>query len=275
MRRWSALGIALTLAMTGSPALAGAGPDLSVMAKGHIIADDDLAEMRGRYVQAGQVRYFGFQMYSLWQAGDGMWVSAGLNFSFNPGPGDGAAGPAEPPKLVATYVYSCPSCPASDSAPADTAIPVIGTVGPGAIGQTKGTVQTITLSGDDNRTRNDMRLNIVRDAAPGSVIAPAGPAGVAQNIAGTTVISFPTGGALRFLVGENALGIAIDRPGQGSLTQEIRGSGPGHIAQHIDLTSDRNRVTNVMSLDFVLGSMASRGAVDLGPALDAVRRASF
>ena len=80
-RHWQRLLLGVALVAPIALATATAAPPMTgIPDNARLISDDELGDMRGRYIEAEQVNFFGIQMVSMWQTGDGSVLTASLEF---------------------------------------------------------------------------------------------------------------------------------------------------------------------------------------------------
>lgn len=221
------------------------------------VRDSDLAGMRGRYLNANQVVYFGVEMVSQWQTADGKLLQAGLDLNV-----DLRHGGANPAVSFRPVVTIAALTTRNDVAGSGSRV-----VAGGGLGNATGVVQGIQVAGDGNQVRNDIRMSVTRDDNPS---APAGDAG-GGNVA---TASDGHGAVTIAQAGGNALGVIIDIPGQGRVIQQIRGANAGGgfgIVQTAQVASDMNRIQNVLRLTADLRAMTVSPALNVGAALQTLR----
>lgn len=256
-----------------------------------VLPDEELAELRGRFVQAGRVRFFGIQMYTTWEMSGGLVMTAGLDF--------GAELPvAGPPvaRLVASYFHGCPVCtdpsvevslpPIEDGgklqdvdeferarrAGPPKPPPVLLPTRLGGVEKSRGSVQSIVIGGDDNAVRNEMELSIASNKAFGAVVGASGPTGIPVELTKTKLTGFESGAVLGFVVEANSIKMILQGPpGSGVVMQEIGGGAASRIAQHVRLSGDVNRIRNALGITFRLDGLDGGTRTSLGAALNALK----
>lgn len=156
MEKRSLLFIALALALAGrcGTTLAGDTNDQRAASGIHEVADDELADMRGRYVIGDNtVLWFGVQMISTWQTSNGQTLRStltlGLDFSKNPN---------QPQvKFVPTVTISTLSnTPLPSVAPSN----VSRSVQSAGLANISGLTQSVQIAGDHNAAGNVVSFNV-------------------------------------------------------------------------------------------------------------------
>lgn len=286
--------VALGIACTCSPAFAsGTANERRVGVGIHEVADQELADMRGRYVVGNStVLWFGVEMISTWQTNSGQTLQSaltlGLNFSKN----------ANQPQV--TFVPTVTIATLSNALSSQPAPSQISrSVQSGGIANVGGLVQSVQIAGDHNAASNITSLNIQNSgnamtghAAPSSQTpssnhgasstAANGPmvdTGSAANLAAAGAGPAPSGGQAdlsssatngnaiptgRVAISGNATAsatysdnsaqVSLSVAGQGSVSQWIH---QGNLGQTIALTADNQIVTNQMIVSMVTQSLAN------------------
>ncbi len=244
-RNWRGLllGVALIVPLALASATAAPPPMMGLPDSARLISDDELGDMRGRYIEAEQVNFFGIQMVSMWQTGDGSVLTASLEFEVNVNNGqfqDDAA-------LHANWSGSCSNCDSGLDIPNTT---------PGGLNTISGAVQSTEISGDDNDVRNILNIRIGDfdadsvgyDGNAGSVDL-----STAGNIAtAVKTVQLDNGFVVQFSKGDNSLGMILQAPGGQSQTiQSVNDQVANQVAQHAQLIGDANAIQN--TLDVVIG----------------------
>ncbi|MHB0986946.1 MAG: hypothetical protein ACYC05_15320 [Sulfuricella sp.] len=239
--------IAATLAgslLMLQPAMASL-PDMHIFSNAEEISDEELSGMRGRYVDSGQVMYFGVEMYTRWQATDTMANNARTNLMVTP---DGTG-------YRATITFTTWEDPSNSPAPT----PGGGTISiSGGIGNVSGVGQSIHIGGNGNAIRNDVNMNVDLNAAEGP---PAGGESLGQGSHhyGSTTVT----------VGGNSLSMAVNLGGQSQVLQQIKG-GQGFL-QSAHIGGDLNRVHNVITVNAGLNGASGLQAHGLQSSMQMLR----
>ena len=255
-RRWRAqlLGAALVAPLALASAVA-APPMMGLSEDARMLSDDELGDMRGRYIEAEQVNFFGIQMVSMWQTGDGSVLTASLEFEVDVNNGQFSDDAA----LYANWSGSCSDC--------DSALD-IQNAAPSGLNTVSGAVQSTEISGDDNDVRNILNIRIGDFDADSvgfegnDISAELSTAGAATTAVKT--VELANGFAVKFTKGDNSLGMILQGPGivlddngqvvaraEGQSIQGINDQIANQIAQHVQLVGDANAIQN--TLDVVIG----------------------
>jgi hypothetical protein len=253
-RRWSGLllGVALVAPLALASASAAPPAMMGLSEDARLISDDELGDMRGRYIEAEQVNFFGIQMVSMWQAGDGSVLTASLEFEVNVNNGQFA----DDATLHANWSGTCSNCdsdldipnltPGTPTQPGDL---------PTGLASVNGAVQSTEISGDDNDVRNILNIH-VGDFDADSVGYDG--AGQAELTSATPVrtVELTNGYVVQFSKGANSLGMILQGPGeakqaQGQSIQSVNDQVANQIAQNVQLIGNVNAIQN--TLDVVIG----------------------
>jgi len=186
------------------------------------LAAEELAELRGRYVQGNNVLLFGMEMSTVWTSpsGDAFTTRANLQIDLSG---------AKPSVTFTPHVTVNPG----DASQNHVATGVNSTtlVVDNGTSNAKGVVQVIQAGGDYNSAGNDFQLNINHGGGFGST----------ENN-GQTALSHASGAQMSIQSGAGGLSMSIHVPGQGEVTQGIY-AGRG-LHQSIQLTGSGLNVHN-------------------------------
>lgn len=234
------------IALLGSafPVAAAPGPFADLGVIGEVVSDDELGEMRGKFISPEAVSYFGIAMLTSWQDAAGVTTYARLAFSAdfrNPG-SDGQ------PQVMLLVGWNRDGDPAMDVTNSNSGYtPLLVAAPVGGLDTTWGAAQANIIAGSDNIARNGLQVALV----PTSALPTLGTDGLSA-ITSTTTFGFPDGDGLEFRLGENQIAMVVTgNNGLDSTLQSIGGS-PAQILQQTVLNSDGNGVFNGASV--VLGS---------------------
>lgn len=238
------LGVTL-IAPIGLASATAAPPMTGLPENARLISDSELGDMRGRYIEAESVNFFGIQMVSMWQTGDGSVLTTSLEFEVdvNNGQFDDNA------TLHANWSGACSDC---DS---DLDIP---SIVPSGLNSVSGAVQSTEISGDDNDVVNILNVRI-GDYDADSVGYEGNDVSAELSTAGNATTAVKTvelanGFVVKFAKGDNSLGMILQGPGgaaQGQAVQGVNDEVANQIAQHVQLMGNANAITN--TLDVVIG----------------------
>ncbi len=226
----------LSVAMVGVLAAGPAAAAPSVFGAGvnaKPVADEQLADMRGRLLESEAMRFFGVQLNSSWQNSDGLVMTAMIQLDVDFTKGTPTA------TLHAGYEHNCNSCTDESVDIPDSALSA--TLGADGLKSVSGAVQSTEISGNDNSALNSMRVQISEEDS----IHPVTPGTGGILLDGTTTKAFSDGSAIQLQMENNSIGISMQGPdGTSLVTQSINGSSSGQIAQHVKLFGNNNVVQN-------------------------------
>lgn len=258
---------------TAPPAIA-ASPDLSALGDARPLADDELAEMRGKFVTPQSVSFFGITMLTSWQDSSGVTTVARLLFSVDFLPRNGGGAPM-PQLMIAWSRNGDPgSDPAMDATDMHAAyvpyIPPQDVLGVGGLAGFAGAAQAHVIAGADNRALNAMQVMIVPSSA-----VPGLAQGGMSAADGPVNIAFPDGDVIQFRAGDNQLGIVMAGNGRLDSTSQLVGGDVGQLLQQTLLASDSNMIENRASVIFGVDGLQNQQIVRMQEALSAMKGHGF
>lgn len=231
-----------------------AGPQSAIASLGLPVRDDELGDMRGKFIGPEAVSYFGISLLTSWQDGSGITTIARLVFNVDflvPSNGGSAV-----PRLYVDWVRE--GDPDMDVAGIQNGYVALTTepgqvIPVGALGTVSGAAQVNAIAGADNSAGNTMRIAVI----PRSALTPFGTDGL-QSANQTLSLTFDDGDELQFRLGENELGLALK--GQNGLDSTLQSIGGdlGSVLQQSVLNSDGNTVLNNASIVFGVEDAAGR-----------------
>lgn len=244
---------------------------------GRPVADEELADMRGKFVSPSGISYFGIAMASSWQDSDGITTSATLLFSINLAAAGGSGTPI--PHIMVSWSRDCPSCGDSSMDVAafgpEASVGYVALTGQGvsipvgALDAMTGVVQTQQIAGSDNLGRNGMTIQIV----PASLIS--------EDLTGMTAITGPGGETRQFADGDTIQfaysnqGLELTMTDQnGALRQGVDGN-LGQLAQHLLIVGVDNVVGNNMNLTIGIDPAAAAQQLNIQNALATMKGQGF
>lgn len=194
------------------------------------LSDNELSELRGRYVMPGRIIHFGVTMSSVWENSAGQNLGAQVSFQM-----DGRAQPS----LHITDL--------SSQAQGDGSVPVVRPgsgqiVGGGGLNEVSGISQSVRSAGDFNDGLNSLEIIVSRggqQAAPDHAGSSGANPRSFTNEVGKVLVDRQGGG----------LQILLDAGTQGSAMQQI---GSGNVVQQANFTGDLNNVRNLATLSVAL-----------------------
>lgn len=194
------------------------------------LKDQELANLRGRYVMPGRIVSFGIVMSTTWQNANGDVIGATSSMQ------------VQQTTIKPQFYVSMIDKKGSGLGNAEGR----GTVtGGGGLNTSEGVTQVVRAAGDNNTAYNNVDINVSRASqAPdmpqqGQVLA-AGTTLVGANGAGSLSVSVSGGGVQLNVLASNNQGSSLQRIAQGGLLQNAT------------LLGDGNRVSNLTSLNVVL-----------------------
>jgi len=212
---------------------------------GEPVSDEELGDIRGKFIRREEIDYFGISMVTSWQDSAGITTTARLVFSIEFADNGNSA----IPQLMVGWVRD--GDPAMDvTSVHDGYTPYIvpgDVLGMGGLGTQDGVTQANLIAGSDNRANNDMRIAFV----PSSQLADLQLSGLSPLDEGT-VIPFADGDTLEFRIADNQIGVVLTGgEGLDSSIQAIGGDAAG-ILQQTMLNTNSNAVRN--STDILVGT---------------------
>ncbi|UMY63857.1 hypothetical protein [Pseudomonas sp. LS.1a] len=198
------------------------------------LKDQELANLRGRYVLPGRIVSFGIVMTSTWQNANGEVIGATSTLQI------------QQSTIKPQFYVSLIDEKGSGSTAAGAASAGNGTVtGGSGLNNTEGVTQVVRAAGDNNTAYNNVDINVTKaNQAPatqpqGQVLA-AGQTLVGENGAGSFSVSSTGVGVQLNINASNNQGSSVQRLAQGGLMQNSTLLGNG------------NHVNNVTSLNVVM-----------------------
>jgi hypothetical protein len=270
----STLAVAALAAALGTAPVIAASPDLSALGDARPLADDELAEMRGKFVTPQSVSFFGITMLTSWQDSSGVTTVARLLFSVDFLPRSGGGAPV--PQLMIAWsrdsdLGSDPTMDATDMHAAYVPyIPSQDVFGVGGLAGFSGAAQAHVIAGADNRALNAMQVMIVPSSA-----VPALAQGGMSAADGPVNIAFPDGDVIQFRAGDNQLGIVMAGNGRLDSTSQLVGGDVGQLLQQTMLASDSNMIENRASVIFGVDGLQNQQIVRMQEALSAMKGHGF
>ncbi len=206
------------------------------------IEDQELAELRGRYVMPGRIISFGVVMSSTWRNASGDLIGASTSMQLQ-------AATVKPELYVSTIKHT-----GKGSSPNSGTGKVTGGAG---LSTSRGITQVTRAAGDGNSSNNDIAIN-VKEASTAPALVPsqgqaliAGQTITGSNAAGSVAVSATSGGVQVAITANNNQGTSLQQVAQGGLLQNTR------------LLGSSNVVNNLTQLNVVLNNNGpSTGALD-------------
>lgn len=253
-------------------------PSIGIEGLGTPVADAQLAEMRGRFVSADQVSYFGLSLATSWQGADGVTTYATILFNVSFSQGINANGAS--PMMLIGWSRDCDGCadPTMDvvqfgpeALDGYVAIIPSGTsMNVGGLNTVRGAVQNQNIAGSDNRVRNDLSIAVV----PISAIRELNSDGLVAATSGSTV-NFADGNSVEFILGSNLVGLGLaSGNGVNVVRQGIDGD-LSQVAQHILIASNSNVIHNSIAITIGLDELRQADRLRVDNALSAMKGNGF
>ena len=257
-----------TAAVISSLALASpAHAESGLEGLGRALSDTELSEMRGKFIRASNIHFFGIELVQSWQSADGVTLNATMvfNVDFANGAGnlDGAT-----PQILVSWDRICDAC-------ADPSMDVTGTSNAGVEGpqplltigrfaSVEGLIQTQEIAGSDNTALNSMNVSVVPASSLQSLREGSG-----DPIASSASMVTGHGETVDFEVARNQLGVSISR-GDDLVQQGVSGE-LNQAAQHIVLQSSLNSIRNEMAITIGVNDLAQAQQHSIQSALLAMK----
>ncbi|MCL9658270.1 hypothetical protein L2088_26500 [Pseudomonas protegens] len=227
------------------PAHAGFKPEL--------IQDQELSQLRGRYVMPGRIISFGIVMSSTWRNASGDLIGATTSLQIQ-------QATIKPEFYVSTITQT-----------GDGTTPPPGTgnvIGGAGLASGQGVTQSVRAAGDGNSAYNNISINVTEANQ-----APALAAGAGQALmSGQTITGSNAAGSVAVSALNGGIQMAIQANGnQGSALQQVA---QGNLLQNTQLMGNSNLVNNLTQLNVVLRNNGpSNGVLDCNlTTLDALRK---
>ncbi|MDZ4021206.1 hypothetical protein [Pseudomonas sichuanensis] len=206
------------------------------------LKDQELANLRGRYVMPGRIVSFGIVMSSTWQNANGEVIGATSSMQI------------QQSTIKPQFYVSIINEKGTGSSQAQSA--GTGTVSGGAgLNTTQGVTQVVRAAGDYNSAYNDVQITVARGDQPqasqpqGQALAAGSPL-TGANGAGSLSVSAAGNGVQMNIIAGNNQGNTLQRLGQGGLMQSTT------------LLGSSNQVRNITSLNVVLRDNATAGPMN-------------
>ena len=206
------------------------------------IKDQELAELRGRYVMPGRIISFGVVMSSTWRNASGDLIGASTSMQLQ-------AATVKPEFYVSTIKQTGKG--SSHNAGSGNVM------GGASLNTSRGITQVTRAAGDGNSSNNNIAIN-VKEATTAPALVPsqgqaliAGQTITGSNAAGSVAVSATSGGVQMAITANNNQGSSLQQVAQGGLLQNTR------------LLGSSNVVDNMTQLNVVLNNNGpSAGVLD-------------
>lgn len=199
------------------------------------MSDQQLSELRGRFVMPGRIISFGVVMSSTWRNANGDQIGASSTLQIQSS--------TVKPQFYVSAINN-PASGSHGSSPQGT-----GNVTGGAgLNTTQGVTQVTRAAGDGNSSYNNVSINVTQGTSADTLAQPQGLAlmnnqpFVTSNGAGSASVSAINGGVQLAIQANNNQGSALQQAAQGGLLQNTT------------LLGNSNAVSNLTQLNVVLNS---------------------
>lgn len=214
------------------------------------IKDQELAELRGRYVMPGRIISFGVVMSSTWRNDSGDLIGASTSMQLQ-------AATVKPEFYVSTI---------KQSGHGGTSRSGSGNVtGGAALSTSRGITQVTRAAGDGNSSNNNIAIN-VKEASTAPALVPsqgqaliAGQTITGSNAAGSVAVSATSGGVQVAITANNNQGSSLQQVAQGGLLQNTRLLGSSNVVNNMTQLNVvlKNNGPSAGVLDFNLNQLAA------------------
>ncbi|MDF3863621.1 hypothetical protein P3W53_04055 [Pseudomonas denitrificans (nom. rej.)] len=203
------------------------------------LKDQELAQLRGKYVMPGRVISFGIVMSSTWKNAVGDNIGARVSMQIQ-------ESTIKPQFYVTTIDEK-----GTGAAPAAGTGTVTGGAG---LNQTQGVTQSVRAAGDYNTASNNVSID-VKEANQAPVMAQDG-----TPLNGSPISASNGAGTVSVTPGNGGIQLAINANGQGAAMQQLAAGG---LLQAAQMVGGNNAVNNLAQLSVVLkNNLPSTGALD-------------
>ncbi|MCP1649486.1 hypothetical protein N7414_10810 [Pseudomonas sp. GD04087] len=203
------------------------------------LKDQELAQLRGKYVMPGRVISFGIVMSSTWKNAVGDNIGAKVSMQIQ-------ESTIKPQFYVTTIDEK-----GTAAAPAAGTGTVTGGAG---LNQTQGVTQSVRAAGDYNTAANNVSID-VKEADQAPAVAQQG-----TPLNSTPITASNGAGTVSVSPGSGGIQLAINANGQGSSMQQLAAGG---LLQAAQMVGGNNAVNNLAQLSVVLkNNLPSSGALD-------------
>ncbi|WP_315810043.1 hypothetical protein [Pseudomonas sp. C9-3] len=203
------------------------------------LKDQELAQLRGKYVMPGRVISFGIVMSSTWKNAVGDNIGAKVSMQIQ-------ESTIKPQFYVSTIDEK-----GNGAAPAAGTGSVTGGAG---LNQTQGVTQSVRAAGDYNTASNNVSID-VKEANQAPVVAQEG-----TPLNNSPISASNGAGTVSVTPGNGGIQLAINANGQGAAMQQLAAGG---LLQAAQMVGGSNAVNNLAQLSVVLkNNLPSSGALD-------------
>ena len=199
------------------------------------LSDEILTHMRGKFISAGEMRYFGVEMVTYWRAPTGELIVASANL--------GVDFTGSNPQ-----VGFMPTITVQQDNSTNAVTPFANNhslaTGGGGLEDVTGVVQNIQVAGISNGVTNTIGLTVEASSAPVHSSLP--------SVSGSQSLSelTPNGTTIDVDLSNNQMGVAVTVPNQGLALQHIRRTtSGGQVRQLAQVGGNLNQIRNLINLN--------------------------
>ncbi|MGF6091234.1 hypothetical protein [Pseudomonas sp. 18173] len=204
------------------------------------LKDQELAELRGRYVMPGRIISFGVVMSSTWRNASGDLIGASSSMQLQ-------AATVKPEFYVSTIKQDGKGSSHNEGTG--------NVMGGAAMSTSRGITQVTRAAGDGNSSNNNIAINVKESGTAPAIVPSQGQALVAgqtitgSNAAGSVAVAATSGGVQMAITANNNQGSSLQQVAQGGLLQNTR------------LLGSSNVVNNMTQLNVVLKNNSPSASV--------------
>lgn len=212
--------------------------EMSVFGDAVELSDDEMGDMRGRYLNGNQLSYFGVEMYTRWTNSSGETLSTGLVL------GTEVA-------IATTQIRPTITVFQSSNATQNATNVHEGTISIGSSGldNVNGISQGIQVAGDLNEVRNELTFDIGASGDRSRVYSEG--TEIELNGPGNTIINDEAGNMTTFSLDSDGFGYTVSNQEQDQITQRVRNTAVesvSGITQSVQIATNLNQVVNVTNI---------------------------
>ncbi|MCK4743205.1 MAG: hypothetical protein KAT25_05250 [Sulfuriflexus sp.] len=212
--------------------------EMSVFGDAVELSDDEMGDMRGRYINGNQLSYFGVEMYTRWTNSNGETLTTGLVL------GTEVA-------LATTQIRPTVTVFQSSNATQNASNVHEGTISINSSGldNVNGISQGIQVAGDLNEVRNELTFDIGPSNGTGRVHTEG--TEIALNGPGNVIINDEAGNMTTFSLDSDGFGYTVSNSQQDQITQRVRNTAVDSVSgitQSVQIATNFNQVVNVTNI---------------------------
>lgn len=188
------------------------------------IKDQELAQLRGRYVMPGRIISFGVVMSSTWRNASGDLIGASSSMQLQ-------AATVKPEFYVSTIKQNGKGSSHNEGTGNVT--------GGAAMSTSHGITQVTRAAGDGNSSNNNIAINVKESSTAPAIVPSQGQALIAgqtitgSNAAGSVAVSATSGGVQMAITANNNQGSSLQQVAQGGLLQNTRLLGSSNVVDNM------------------------------------------